>query len=196
MRCLITSCKVKGRAKQKRSLCAKHNSQKWRKKHAARNLELNRAQYKKDRGKILKRNKTSARRKYKREYSKTRRVQLKKTDPAALSALVRKGHQTPSARFNSMKSQAKRRGIPCEITREQYFALRQQICYYCDGLLEKTGSGVDRIDNNVGYFPDNLVSCCGRCNRLKCHLLTASETKAVINLLKTLRGGSVWMPII
>ena len=28
-------------------------------------------------------------------------------------------------------------------------------------------SGVDRIDSSKGYTKDNVVPCCGKCNRMK-----------------------------
>lgn len=50
-------------------------------------------------------------------------------------------------------------------------------CYYCGALPEKRpsqrgrssilASGIDRVDNNVGYIADNVVPCCTWCNQAK-----------------------------
>ena len=51
-------------------------------------------------------------------------------------------------------------------------------CYYCGQVpsnkMKICGqnqpyayNGLDRIDNNRGYVPDNVVPCCKRCNKAK-----------------------------
>ena len=35
-------------------------------------------------------------------------------------------------------------------------------------------NGIDRLDNNEGYLPSNVVTCCKICNRAK-HSLTVVE---------------------
>ena len=77
------------------------------------------------------------------------------------------------------KAQANLRGIEWRLTRRQFFTLTQQPCHYCGAPpLQKararsnnTGiylyNGIDRVDNSLGYRPDNVVPCCGTCNRAK-----------------------------
>lgn len=46
-----------------------------------------------------------------------------------------------------------------------YFADgRERRCWYCYGENNKTGSGLDRLDNNVTYTLKNTVPCCRGCN--------------------------------
>jgi len=49
----------------------------------------------------------------------------------------------------------------------QYAELLKQTCFYCDGPLNKTGKGLDRVDSKKGYETDNVVACCWGCNKIK-----------------------------
>lgn len=78
----------------------------------------------------------------------------------------------------SYKRNAKRRGFTYNLTEEQFKEITQQDCYYC-GIEPKqitdynkrngqyVYNGIDRIDNTKGYVIDNVVPCCGMCNRIK-----------------------------
>jgi len=65
-------------------------------------------------------------------------------------------------------------------------------CYYCGGTIGYSGVGLDRIDNDLPYNKDNVLPCCGNCNKLRSDKLSVTETEKVIRLLKKLRGGVVW----
>lgn len=75
------------------------------------------------------------------------------------------------------KRNAKERGLDWGLTREQAEHLFKQPCYYCDAIggnyrPSSYGSpfrynGIDRVDNSLGYYPENVVPCCGVCNRCK-----------------------------
>jgi len=39
-------------------------------------------------------------------------------------------------------------------------------CHYCGGEVEQR-LGLDRIENDKGYIPGNLVQCCTTCNHMK-----------------------------
>ena len=39
-------------------------------------------------------------------------------------------------------------------------------CHYCGGEVEQR-LGLDRVDNDKGYIPDNVVQCCTTCNHMK-----------------------------
>jgi len=73
------------------------------------------------------------------------------------------------------KSCAKRKQLNWNIFKEDYIKLISQVCYYCDGELNKTGSGLDRVNNSKGYELNNVVPCCKRCNMIKSDYLTYNQ---------------------
>jgi hypothetical protein len=89
-------------------------------------------------------------------------------------------------RFTNLLNSAKRRNLVVELNEEQFVAILSNSCFYCNGLLDtgiKSGYHLDRKDNSLGYTEENVVSCCGFCNRIKQNLLTSAETKLVINVV-------------
>jgi len=75
------------------------------------------------------------------------------------------------------KSNARKRGVFFDLTYTQFETLVDGECYFCGdtggNTLRKRGynvysyTGIDRVDNSVGYLPSNCVSCCSWCNRAK-----------------------------
>lgn len=77
------------------------------------------------------------------------------------------------------KRSAKSRGYSWGLDRDLFRSLTKQNCIYCglppsqSYLTHKSAfgyyiySGVDRIDNALGYEVDNVVPCCSVCNRAK-----------------------------
>lgn len=103
----------------------------------------------------------------------------------------RKYSRTPKARFSYLKHDAKRRNLSMTISYSNFIELIDHPCFYCNGYFKKseTGCGLDRIDNNGGYDPHNVVSCCTTCNRTRGDRFTPLETikliEAVISHRKT-----------
>ena len=101
----------------------------------------------------------------------TKRLNLKNRKP--------KGESSFNGLFHTYQKGAENRGFSWELTREQFEKFLNGDCYYC-GLpptaeykshRQSNGSykynGLDRVDNSKGYTLDNVVSCCGTCNRAK-----------------------------
>lgn len=75
---------------------------------------------------------------------------------------------------------ARRRGIPFELTREEFEGLISSSCFYCgDPPIERAVNsykvtmvcnGIDRVDNTKGYLSDNCVPACKTCNVAKAAL--------------------------
>lgn len=59
---------------------------------------------------------------------------------------------------------AKKRNIKFELTKEEFYNIKNNVCTYCPKIGP---NGIDRIDNNLGYTTNNCVSCCSKCNRAK-----------------------------
>ena len=65
------------------------------------------------------------------------------------------------------KNNAIARGINFELTKEQVIELCEKPCFYCG---KERCLGIDRVDNSKGYTTDNVVPCCGCCNKMKMDL--------------------------
>jgi len=69
--------------------------------------------------------------------------------------------------FKRYERQAKTRNLTFRITLEEFERLISQPCHYC-GLYGQDGYvGLDRIWNNIGYLPSNVVPACPECNFAK-----------------------------
>jgi hypothetical protein len=82
--------------------------------------------------------------------------------------------------FRGYKNSAKRRGHEFGIEFSEFVRLTSQTCYYCgeqpQNAMQVTKykyngtyvyNGLDRLDSQKGYLPDNVVPCCRRCNLAK-----------------------------
>lgn len=81
--------------------------------------------------------------------------------------------------YGSYKQGAKVRNLEFTLTKEEFFKLTQENCYYCgieplqihkatkhsNGIFKY--NGIDRINNIIGYTKENSVSCCKYCNVAK-----------------------------
>ena len=113
------------------------------------------------------------------------------------------------AKASNYKSHAKRRGIPWRLSVTLATRLLKSRCHYCGATpknryqlsrnrrshltLRQTGkdvivlwNGIDRINNNRGYYKNNVVACCTICNQAKRDLSMGKFT-AWLNQLATFR---------
>lgn len=77
------------------------------------------------------------------------------------------------------KNCAKERGYPFELDKNQFRILTQSACFYCGQPPSQEGptakgsygayiyTGIDRIDNTLGYILGNVRPCCKQCNFAK-----------------------------
>jgi len=85
------------------------------------------------------------------------------------------GEAAAYAAFVTTKRQcADKRGLIWEIAFEDWKRLAALPCHYCGGPPLNCGyngsyqySGLDRVDNDVGYVLNNVVPCCKLCNCAK-----------------------------
>ena len=96
--------------------------------------------------------------------------------------------------WGEYKRMAKSRGHRFELTKEEFIGIVTSSCSYCGEpphlreTRNKVGipvpvNGVDRIDSNEGYFPENVVSCCTICNKMK---LIYSQEEFIMHCAKIL----------
>lgn len=80
--------------------------------------------------------------------------------------------------YLELRRSTKRREMQCSISYEEFLKFtRIKQCFYCGEKLEwqeysphirnKVAYNLDRLDNNLGYLPENCVGCCAACNFLK-----------------------------
>lgn len=69
--------------------------------------------------------------------------------------------------WNHYVKGAQKRGIDFKLTKTKFNELIIQKCFYCNYFKEGEINGIDRIDNNEGYYETNVVSCCQVCNLMK-----------------------------
>lgn len=86
-------------------------------------------------------------------------------NPEKIKQYLRKYNLKTQARYRLVKSSAKRRNYPFDLTLEQYQHIIEQPCSYCGENEKKIG--VDRVDNTQGYTKDNSTPCCKTCNMMK-----------------------------
>ena len=78
--------------------------------------------------------------------------------------------------YQRYKYASKFRNHTFELEKEFTIQLIQQNCYYCKSPpsnIHKANkrtwkySGIDRLNNNLGYISGNCVACCWSCNQIK-----------------------------
>jgi hypothetical protein len=89
-----------------------------------------------------------------------------------------KGESSFNRLLKNYKNNAKSRGLSFTLTKEEFYELTKQNCFYCDrepfqiiddghSNGEYIYNGLDRIDSAEGYTKNNVVPCCRDCNRAK-----------------------------
>lgn len=115
----------------------------------------------------------------------------------------KKKRQTGEWRYSALKNNAKKRGIPFTLSKNEYLSLfNRKECYYCKtnfdtldsmiswvseyrgnnrtilSFLQNNGKllkTMDRMNNELGYEKNNVICCCGLCNSKKGADLTTEE---------------------
>ena len=78
----------------------------------------------------------------------------------------------PGRRLASYEKKALARGIVWNLDDRTALRMMTSPCFYCGFEDERTTDdrvygGIDRMNNDVGYIPENCVACCGTCNKMK-----------------------------
>jgi hypothetical protein len=108
--------------------------------------------------------------------------------------------------YSDYRNKAAKREIDFALTQDEFFDFLKKSCYYCNSKPSNVVkdnrknsdasfvySGIDRIDNDLGYIKENCVSCCRTCNQAK-HAMTVEAFKkwifAIINAKQA--GIGIW----
>lgn len=120
-------------------------------------------------------------------------LQIERAKTQARSNKLPEGEAAFNTVYQMYKTGAFKRNYTFNLTKEQALTLFKGNCVYCGvesnqninagNHRSENGNfiytGIDRMDNNIGYEIGNCVSCCGQCNRLK-YTNTVEEFKAYI----------------
>ena len=78
----------------------------------------------------------------------------------------------PLNKYKSYRYDALRRGLKFKLSFSEFKSFEGKSCHYCGDELDSIC--LDRIDNDLGYFKENIVSCCYKCNSIK-HIYDREE---------------------
>lgn len=168
-------------------------NKKWRVKHPIKYKRSQKKYYIKNK-KIIKKRVKKYGKKHAEKYIKRsrkwykdniKRIKIKrKKNRLKKMRYLRNYNYTPKSRFSYVKSTAKRRGHGMSLSFKQYLKLISKLCYYCGiSLMDECGGGLDRINNKHGYHFDNVLPCCGSCNKTRGDRWTVEEFKIMIKAL-------------
>lgn len=110
-----------------------------------------------------------------------------KENPVQAAARRFKRNRSISGKYGALIANAKTRGIPVSITKEEYQKVCALPCHYCRGPLPEAGHGLDRLNNNLGYHLNNVVPCCTTCNKARGTWWTPEETRIAVQAVEQYR---------
>lgn len=98
--------------------------------------------------------------------------------------------------IKTYKRNADKRNIFWDLSFEQVEQIIKKPCYYCgqkssNKYMDFEYNGIDRVNNNIGYKIENVVSCCKICNIAKHDMSKEDFIKWVRNVEKNTRNLSV-----
>lgn len=99
-------------------------------------------------------------------------------------AYMKNYRETLGGSYIRLIHKARARGFHFTLNFDEFTALKVAPCTYCN-TTERVG--IDRIDNDKGYIPGNVVSCCPECNRVRSNKYTPEQMKLIGALLKTIK---------
>lgn len=106
--------------------------------------------------------------------------------------------------YKDYKDNAKARDYDFHLNSTEFKDFIFKNCFYCDSPPSNAQknkhtvvkyNGIDRLDNAVGYIPQNCVSCCADCNRMKRDHSTTDFLEHIQKILKNNKFNKANNPI-
>jgi len=94
--------------------------------------------------------------------------------------------QNPQQAFSRYKRSAQVRGHVFELSKLEFESFEDSCCFYCNEKIQ--GFGLDRVDNEQGYILNNVVPCCGVCNKFKGSFTQGAFIEHCVRIAKTFGG--------
>jgi hypothetical protein len=124
---------------------------------------------------------------YNKAYNETHKAERKaydETHKAEHKARSKVYKNKPENRFKTCRKMAKVRNLEFNLSLAEYLELiTLDQCSYCRGPLPILGHGLDRVDNSKGYTKDNVVACCGPCNRFRGDSVSHTDFIKIMNFV-------------
>ncbi len=103
------------------------------------------------------------------------------------------GQASKNALFGVYQKRAKEKQLNFTLSFDEFINLTSDDCYYCgnqpDCVSRRSGTygeykhnTIDRVNNELGYIPDNCVPCCYTCNSVKSNK-TLEQFKSYVQIL-------------
>ena len=104
---------------------------------------------------------------------------------------------TPDGTFNEVYNRyicsARNKNKEFSLTKEKFKEITKQNCFYCGTKPQQIArkdreypyiyNGIDRVDNTKGYTDDNIVPCCGICNKMKLEMSIDEFKEKIITIM-------------
>lgn len=79
----------------------------------------------------------------------------------------KKSDNRPDRKFHKYRKNAYMRNISFKIEFDLFEKMIKDKCYYCGEDPGEFTNGIDRVNNDIGYEINNIVTACSMCNKLK-----------------------------
>jgi len=98
-------------------------------------------------------------------------------------------HNSLASQWYNLRRNAECRGLPVEITKEEFAKMVVMPCTYGIGsTVVPEHIGVDRIDNKKGYLTDNCQPCCSRHNEMRNNWFSHEEMLIIVGCIESAKN--------
>lgn len=123
------------------------------------------------------------------QYQKTGETLCSNCANKRMSGSANSQYKHGNSRYCEYRCGARKRGFDFNLSLEDFERITSMECHYCGGFSfewdeRSRGNGVDRKDSNKGYFNENCVPCCSKCNFVK----NSMPYNDFINYIKRIAG--------